>query len=96
MDAVLMCPGCAHQNALDASYCIGCRTPLSRGRRVTHEEALDLDMKRRADARRRRIVRWALVALVLLGVGGWTGYRTLGGPGPPVSDISEAAYRSVT
>jgi len=87
MDAVVLCPGCAHQNALDASYCIGCRTPLSRGRRVTHEEALDLDMKRRADARRRRIVRWALVVLFLLGVGGWTGYSTLVRHGSPVSDI---------
>lgn len=83
-----MCPGCARQNALDASYCVSCRTPLTRGRHVTHEEATDLDTKRLAEARRRRILRWALVALLLLGVGGWSGYRTLSHPGPPASDIS--------
>ena len=84
----MLCPGCEHQNALGVPFCVVCRTPLARGRHVTNEEADDLDMKRRARARRRRIIRWALVALVLLGVGGWTGYRTLGRPGPPESDIS--------
>ena len=88
MDAIVLCPSCEHQNAFDVQFCVVCRTPLARGRHVTNEKADDLYMKRRAEAGRRRIVRWALVALVLLGVGGWTGYRTLGGPGPPVSDIS--------
>ncbi len=90
MNVIVLCPACGHQNALDASHCIRCRTPLERGRRVTDEEARDLDLNRRATARRRRVVRWVLVALLLLGVVGWTGYSSLGGgrPGPPVSEIS--------
>ena len=90
MNAIVLCPACGHENALDASHCVRCRTPLDRGRRVTHEEARDLDVKRRTVARRRRVARWVLVALLVLGVGGWTGYTTLDGgrPGPPASDIS--------
>ena len=90
MNVIVLCPACGHQNAGDASHCIRCRTPLEKGRRVTHGEARDLDLKRRGAARRRRVVRWVLVVLFLLGVGGWTGYSALcgGRQGPPASDIS--------
>ena len=94
MDAVVLCPACAHQNGHDASFCISCRTPLVRGTRVTHDEARDLEVKRHAEARRRRVVRWALVAILLLGVVGWTGYKTLGDAwalGAPESNISANA-----
>ncbi len=66
----------------------------SPGARVADEEARDLDTKRHAGARRRRIHRWALAVLFVLGVGGWTGYMTVGDAvrnGPPVSNISADA-----
>ena len=88
MDTIVLCPVCGYENTLDATYCADCRTRLERGRRVTNEEAHDLDVKRRATARRRRVVRWSLVALFLVVVGGWTGYQTLGGVNRLISPMS--------
>ena len=88
MDTIILCPACGHQNDLDATYCVGCRTRLERGKRVTNEQAQDMETKLRAAARRRRVVRWSLVALFLVVVGGWTGYQTLGGANRLVSPVS--------
>ena len=91
MNMIVLCPACGRQNPLEVPFCTSCRTRLDRGKRVTHEEARDLEVELRAVARRRRVVRWVLLALFLLGVGGWTGYQTLGDagrPGPPASEIS--------
>ncbi|MCH7800482.1 MAG: zinc ribbon domain-containing protein, partial [Chloroflexi bacterium] len=41
MDTIILCPACGHQNDLDATYCVGCRTRLERGKRVTNEQAQD-------------------------------------------------------
>ncbi|MCH8310643.1 MAG: PQQ-binding-like beta-propeller repeat protein [Chloroflexi bacterium] len=47
-----------------------------------------METRLRAAARRRRVVRWSLVALFLVVVGGWTGYQTLGGANRLVSPVS--------
>jgi len=88
MDTILLCQACGHRNLLDATYCADCRTRLLRGTRVTSEEAEDLEAKRHAVFRRRRIVRWGLVALVLVVVAGWFGYQTLGGANRIISPVS--------
>ena len=47
-----------------------------------------METKLHAALRRRRIIRWALVALFLVVVGGWTGYQTLGGANRLVSPVA--------
>lgn len=87
----MLCPVCGHQDVLNSTYCPDCRTRLDRGRRVTNEEALNLETKRDAAVRKGRIARRmlvALVALLLLVVGGWTGYQTLGGANRLISPVS--------
>ncbi len=91
MDAIVLCPACGQQNAFGASYCLGCRSRLSRGKRVSQEEAQNLDEKRRSANRRRRIVRLIVMILLVGAVIVWTGYSTLGFSdrlNPPESDIS--------
>ena len=59
--------------------------------RVISEDTGGLDIKRHADARRWRTIRWGLFALFLLSLGVWTTYKILGGDDPPVSNISANA-----
>jgi outer membrane protein assembly factor BamB len=59
-----------------------------RGTVISNEEAEDLEAKRHAVFRRRRIIRWGLVALVLVVVAGWMGYQTLGGANRLISPVS--------
>ena len=85
---ILMCPACGHQNALDATYCEGCRSGLGRGHQVTSEEADDIMLKRRSADRRRRILRWGTIAVVLAVVFGWIGWQTMGGANRLISPVS--------
>ncbi len=89
-ETVVLCPGCGRDNGPDASYCAGCRIPLDRGLRVSPEEARDIEARRLVQARNRRILRWSvLAAVVLVAVATGVGYMTIG-PGnfdPPASDI---------
>jgi outer membrane protein assembly factor BamB len=55
---------------------------------VTHEEADDLEARLRAAARRRRIVRWSVVASLLIVVGGWIGFQSLGGTNRLIAPVS--------
>lgn len=90
-ETVALCPGCGHDNDPEASYCVECRTPLLRGSRVSPEEARELQERRLSEARRRRMIRWAVIAAVaLLAIVGATAYTTIG-PGseldPPTTSI---------
>ncbi len=86
----MLCPGCGRDSDPGASYCAECRIPLYRGLRVSPEEARDIEAGRLAKARSRRILRWAVLAAVVLVVAaGATAYMTVG-PGdfdPPMSSI---------
>lgn len=93
---ILMCPACGRQNALDATYCEGCRSGLGRGHQVTSEEADDIMLKRRSADRRRRIVRWGTVAVVLVVVFGWIGWQTLGGVNRLISPVSVISANPIT
>ncbi|MCY4651729.1 MAG: PQQ-binding-like beta-propeller repeat protein [Dehalococcoidia bacterium] len=90
-ETVVLCPGCGHGNDSGASYCRECRTLLDRGPRVSPEEARDIEARRLSRMRRRRIIRWAVVAvLVVIAAAGATAYTTIG-PGkeldPPTTSI---------
>ena len=91
METMVICPGCGHGNLSDASYCVECRSRLNRGLRVSPEEARDIEDRRLSEARRRRMIRWALVLTVaVVAVVGATAYTTVGPGGqldPPSTDI---------
>lgn len=91
METVVLCPGCGRDNDSDDSYCAECRMPLYRGIHVSPKEARDIKAQRLSKARRRRIIRWAAIAVVaLLAVAGATAYRTIGPGrelGPPTTNI---------
>ena len=64
---------------------------MDRGLRVSPEEARDIEAKRISQARRRRVIRWALVlAVAVIAIVGATAYTTIG-PGsqlnPPATGI---------
>ncbi len=91
IETVALCPGCGRGNDPEASYCVECRTPMDRGARVSPDEARELREIRLAKARRRRMIRWAVVvAVALVAVVGATAYATIG-PGseldPPTTNI---------
>lgn len=90
-ETVVLCPGCGYSNDPGASYCRECRTPLDRGWRVSSEEARDAEDRRIREARRKRIIRWTIVAAVLLVAIVGTGAYALVGPGreldPPTTNI---------
>lgn len=85
------CSICGHNNAAEAQYCVNCRTRLSEGNVVTGEEATELDRRRRAKAKRKRLALSSLVAMSVLVIGAWIGYNNIGPTRflpPPSSDIS--------
>lgn len=86
----MLCPVCEHQNPRESARCAECWANLRDGVTVSEEESKELERRRRAVARRRRLVRWGVVALVALGVGALVGYNCLGAfltlP-PPTSTI---------
>ena len=91
METVVLCPGCGRSNESDAAYCVECRTILDRGLRVSPEEARNIEARRLSEARRRRIIQWAVaVVVVAVAVAGVTAYMTIG-PGreldPPTSSV---------
>ena len=91
IETLALCPGCGRANDPGATYCVECRTPMGRGAHVSPAEARELQEIRLAKARRRRMIRWAVVAAVaLLAIIGATAYTTIG-PGseldPPATNI---------
>ena len=88
METVVVCPACGHQNSPQTPLCANCRGRLARGTVVTEEEGFELERRRRAAAKRQRLVRWGLGVLIVLGVVAWIAYKNTGALPPPVSSIS--------
>lgn len=93
----IVCPVCGHENSAGVSLCNGCRGRLDIRRASTGQQAIKRSERQRVTRRRRRIITWSGVALVIVGIGLGVGYNRLGTAGflpPPASSISAtASYR---
>ncbi len=89
----VFCRGCGEQNSAEARYCSTCRSRLSEGRTVTEDSAQAHRTRRVLFIRRKRLMIWSAVAVIVLGLGVWIGVANFGTarflPGPS-SDISAA------
>ena len=90
MNGVLVCPVCGHFNAVGAVRCPECRLSLAGTEPVSLRQAEESARRRRAGLRRRRLLRYALVGLVVAVVVGWIAYVNLdpfASLAPPTSTI---------
>ena len=90
MKPLVLCPVCHHRNPAQAPACSNCRGRLLTGPAVTEEESSELEERRRDALRRRRLLRWGLIALAVLGVGAWLAFENIGTTRflpPPASSI---------
>lgn len=91
MDNVILCKVCGNQNSQEERFCSNCRSRLSTDAMVTRQQADELNETRQAALKRRRIIRWGLVALVLVSLSVWIVFKYILPtpiPPPPTSDIS--------
>jgi outer membrane protein assembly factor BamB len=88
---VAICRVCGRQNEPDVASCGECLARMAGAAVVSKEEADEIDRRRDLTRRRRRLARWGVAALVVLGIGAWIAYENIGTTRflpPPVSDIS--------
>ena len=90
MDRVLVCPVCGHFNTVASARCTECRLSLSGTEPVSWQEAEEFVRRRQTALRRRRLLRYGLVGLVVVAIVGWIGYVNLdpfASLDPPTSTI---------
>ena len=88
---VAICRVCGRQNEPDAASCGECLARMAGAAVVSKQEADEIVRRRDLARRRRRLARWGVAALVVLGIGAWIAYENIGTTRflpPPVSDIS--------
>ena len=91
MEQVLVCPSCRQVNAVDRYRCVACMTGLGQIRAVSRDEAAEEEREREAYIRRRRLLTVGVVAVVVLGIGGWVAFENIGSArflSEPRSDVS--------
>ncbi len=90
MDRVLVCPVCGHFNTVGSAWCADCRLSLSGTELVSQQEAHESASRRQTALKRRRLVRYGLIGLIVAAVVAWIGYVNLDpflSLDPPVSTI---------
>ena len=75
---VIVCPFCGHNNEPEASRCVECWSRVDDIEVVTKEEGIELTRKLLAVRKRRRLIRWGVAAVVILGLVGWFGFKAIG------------------
>ena len=91
---VIVCPFCGHNNEPEASRCVQCWSRVEDIEVVTKEEGLEITQKIVAAKKRRRLIRWGVAAVVILGLVGWIAFKNIGTTrfqSPPETNVSAAA-----
>ena len=91
---VIVCPFCGHNNEPETPRCTQCWSRVDDVATVTKEEGVEVNRKQRAAKKRRRLIRWGVTAVVILGLVGWVAYRNIGTTrflSPPTTSVSAAA-----
>ena len=78
MESVVICPVCGHHNSPEVSRCAECWANVAEGAVVSQGEASELASDSRRAGRRRRLLRWALIGIIILAFGAWVAERNTG------------------